>query len=645
MVRHAALIFLLGYCLGCGLDPAQALPSSVSFHSAIGAFRAAPASEQERRARRARDVTHEWLKLYVPDENGDKPRMSVRSALIRSMARHLKRNLVNIFEVMPGAVEDFLEALRQDPTYLEAHVALARLYYESGRRERAIVHGEFVRDYVEEEAESLRGWDAIKAPWMAYETSFTLAWAYRERGEWEKGLAMVETAERFRQDHGLGELYQLTLLKGLLLAGAGRGAEALRVAGGALPSFMSRKLVNCMQWAPYRRVSVYAQDWIQSQVFLQEGEYGLAMTESARSTLPNRKDWNRLPYFRQYWNDVGFLFELRGEPAEAARWYGQLKNLRGDWFLFFKRYREDPATPFIADLPGRQVFHVRTKDHDYLWGSPFSYVAEQFQRLASNTDLDSRDARDTKRKIMEIVESLEARRVRPDFCHALRGRIAYLDDEFATAEVELTAAHELFIGRGVVDAGTSLILGLVKLRLGKEAEAEVFLAEARDNALALRGLGVIVARKGEFSRALAIMDQALELEPRSVAGWYNRGMLLYENGRYREAARDFHRAYKLDPENSYVLARAERCENSVAALELDPVTGPDYLHRGQLFLEAGAYERAHADLLEAFRLSPERSREIAPLLQEIVRTTEVGGPAPVDTLDIFYLMDTGVAGD
>ena len=625
MVRHLAILALIVVVLAprAGTAASAPPPTVATLERAAFQFTLLPTDEQAQRARQARALAQEWLRYYTVAEPDGRPRMSVRRALIRSLLRHLNRNPDNLHRFLPEAVEDLESACRLDPTYLAAHVALARLHYESGRRQRAAAHGEFVHRFVTAQRDSVADPEAAAAPWLAEEAAGNLAWIQRDLGAWQSGLDAVAVDRRFREELGLGDSGRLQLIEALLLAGAGRGAEALRMSHGVLPEFWSFKLSAYKQLMPYRRVSIYAQDWVQSQVFLQEGELALAMSRTAEQALDRRDDWTMLPYYRHYWNDVGFLYELRGEGARAARWYEQLERLRLDWFVFFEPILGERPSLKIGDLPAGQVRHVRSADHDYLWGSPFAYIASELGRLADLADPSGAEAAAIRRRILAVVGSLEARNARPDFCHAVRGRLAYLAEDLVTAESELSEALALFAGRGVADPGSSLILGLVKLGLGKDAEAEQLLAAAPDDALALRGLGVILARRGEFEGALASLNRALQLQPRSAAGYFNRGMLLFENGRHAAALEDFRRARSLAPDDPRLQTWIAHGEDLQAALALEPSTGEDYLRRGKLFLAAGELERARSDLLEAFRLAPQHSQEIAPLLQQ-TRHLELG---------------------
>jgi tetratricopeptide (TPR) repeat protein len=120
----------------------------------------------------------------------------------------------------------------------------------------------------------------------------------------------------------------------------------------------------------------------------------------------------------------------------------------------------------------------------------------------------------------------------------------------------LKIARESFRKQGEVDAGTSLLLGMLELQGSRYQPAARYIEESVEkdpsSAVAWRSLGVVYANLGLPDRALAAMDRALELQPYSVAGLYNRGLFHYQNNEYIAAARDLDRAHQLDPGNREV---------------------------------------------------------------------------------------------
>jgi tetratricopeptide (TPR) repeat protein len=525
-----------------------------SLREAADDFRALPESVQELQSQRARAVAKKWLEHIDVAALETRPGGRINQGLWRALNRRRTGDRAKWPRIMPEAEGDLGAALRADPTYLFAHVALVRICYETGRRSRAIAHAEFIHHEVLGQSTDVALADLGVAGAIAYEAAIPLAWSYRELGQWERGLGAVDWARRYRQARGLEASGPLDLLHGLLLAGAGRGSEALGISRSLLVNVPKWRWVGHKQFGLKREESIYAQDWVQSQVFLHEGDMRLALRRSDRDRLERRKIWYLMPYYAQYWNDMGLLFELNGDPVAAAGCYLQMNELRPDWSAFFDRGRARSTQPLIAGLPSPHVVYFQTEAQDYLWGSPLAYAADQYRRLERSADLDAVAARGARTRILQMLQSLGARRVAPGFCHALRGRIAYLDADLATAEDQLERALASFADQGVQDPETRLILGLVKYGLGKDDEAQDLLVEATGHATALQGLGVILARKGEHERALQCLDRALELDPWSATARFNRGMLHYQQGRFAAAREDLLLAFELAPELSQEIA-------------------------------------------------------------------------------------------
>jgi tetratricopeptide (TPR) repeat protein len=92
--------------------------------------------------------------------------------------------------------------------------------------------------------------------------------------------------------------------------------------------------------------------------------------------------------------------------------------------------------------------------------------------------------------------------------------------------------------------------------------------------------GVEYTHKGEYDRAIADFDKALELNPSGVMAYDNRGAAYYSKGEYDRAIADFDKALGLDPK----YAKA-------------------YNNRGVAYDNKGEYDRAIADEDKAIALS------------------------------------------
>ncbi len=498
---------------------------------------------RDQRAEQARRISDRWLKYYIRDN--DEVKRSLRGAFLKVMAGYVKLEDQANDQILRRAVDDLEATVATDPSYLEAHLGLAILYYQTGRRRQALPHLTLVRAILQRADQGLMAPYPGPAEHLDLQACIYLAWTHRELGEWQAGLVAAEDGLAYRPNSKA-----FTVVKCLLLAGAGRGAEANRLASrDATIEFRHQTRLGSQA---VKQPSLFAKEWIASQVFLKEGNIALALASLNQALLEDQRDWRALPFYRQYWNDVGLLFELDGDPWSAKRSYDQVARPHVGGFLFFHEYELGPRRePVIGGLPDNQLAYVSAFGGNYLWGSPFSYLIQQIDVMVDN--LGTAAAEEAGARAHDMVASLEARGVRPDFCHAARGRLAFIEDDWIRAETELLAAHQLFAAAGTADAGTSLLLGFITLDRDAEVAEEYFRESIRasdDPAMAWRSLAVALGRKGQIEQALEVMATALELDPLSVAGWFNQGILLFQAGRRDESEQSFVHAFELGPDEA-----------------------------------------------------------------------------------------------
>ena len=87
--------------------------------------------------------------------------------------------------------------------------------------------------------------------------------------------------------------------------------------------------------------------------------------------------------------------------------------------------------------------------------------------------------------------------------------------------------------------------------------------------------------KGEYDRAIADFDKAIELNPKDGGAYINRGAVNYHKGEYDRAIADYTQAIKLDPKDAAV-----------------------YTNRGIAYRRQGDFDRAIADYDKAIELNP-----------------------------------------
>ena len=171
-----------------------------------------------------------------------------------------------------------------------------------------------------------------------------------------------------------------------------------------------------------------------------------------------------------------------------------------------------------------------------------------------------------------------------------------------------------------LDGGTPqtlMLLGRIYAQAGKTAESsEAFTAAAEllegasgaDVAMIRYNQGVMYARDGKTTEALAAYDKALSLKPDYFEAAFNAATLHFKNGRYADATRLFDVATKANPQSSTAwtnygvsLLRQNDELGAIAAWKRAADLKPDdYLVRDQL---AGLYTRrkSYDDAIAIYR--------------------------------------------
>jgi len=387
------------------------------------------------------------------------------------------------------------------------------------------------------------------------------AWVLRDLALWDEGLQAVREGLTFKRGD-----QDLVLIKGLLLAGAGRYSEANSLAV-RMPPYEFHK-VDFWHYGYSNTTSDFASRWIKSQALMAVGDYEMA--RHVLGNLGHREDQLHVPHMVRFWTDVGLVAELNNEER-GARYYAlgfisrpyegfypwQGGNLRS---LVLKV--PDPRMPVYTSFGGKFM----------VGGSIMTYAALQMNNMSA-TPFKKQNETAAARALLAL-DVAERRNIRPAVCRAMRGRLYYSTNRPALARTELEAAHAVFREKEKVDGGTSLLLGLLEMGDGNNQEAMTLLTEAvkADDKLAAgwRTLGVLHVRSGDKALAEAEMDKALALEPNSISGLYNRGLLKLQDKRFVESVADLEKAWKLDPENHEIQRVLQMAATSYRANGGDP---------------------------------------------------------------------------
>jgi tetratricopeptide (TPR) repeat protein len=389
------------------------------------------------------------------------------------------------------------------------------------------------------------------------------AWSHRDQGLAQQGLVWVDRAEGL-----LDRDQESTLIRGLLLADAGRFAEACRLARElhAIP-------VHKMNWGP--GVTDFAERWIQSMAYRAEGNMPLACFALGRVHR-----FHHIPYAHRYYNDVGMLCELNDQPEEARGYYS-LAALHNPFFMYY------PISSFQAyeQVHGHAAGHAYSVTYNrfYIAGSRFSYGADLV--LAIETEQDQATRAALAEQAIQALTICRQRGVSPLAALALRGRVRYYIGDYQEAYADLGQACQEMAAASEGNAETCALAGVLGLELKQYAAAASQLQQALQFDPTLpyvwRAAGVAVISDGDVAQGEQILDRAVALDPTSAVGWYNRGLLNFHQHRWDIACADLQRALQLAPTDqriAHLLERARKAEQGelVSKTALPPAaTGAD----------------------------------------------------------------------
>jgi tetratricopeptide (TPR) repeat protein len=135
------------------------------------------------------------------------------------------------------------------------------------------------------------------------------------------------------------------------------------------------------------------------------------------------------------------------------------------------------------------------------------------------------------------------------------------------------------------------------------------------DAKAFNNRGNAYDEKGEYNRAIADFNEALKLNPKDAGAFNNRGSSYHKKGEYNRAAADFNEALKLNPKDACAFNNRgifyynkEEYNRAIAdfdrSIQLNTKDSYAFHNRGNFYNNKGEYNRAIADLDRAIQLNP-----------------------------------------
>jgi tetratricopeptide (TPR) repeat protein len=127
--------------------------------------------------------------------------------------------------------------------------------------------------------------------------------------------------------------------------------------------------------------------------------------------------------------------------------------------------------------------------------------------------------------------------------------------------------------------------------------------------------GLAYARKGDYDRAIADLNEAIRFQPTNSTSYNNRGYAYFGKRDYDRAVADFEQSIRFDRNHASAYNGRGLCyankgdyDRAVAdygeAIRIHPNYAIAYANRGDIYRSKGEYDQAIADYNEAIRIDP-----------------------------------------
>ena len=119
--------------------------------------------------------------------------------------------------------------------------------------------------------------------------------------------------------------------------------------------------------------------------------------------------------------------------------------------------------------------------------------------------------------------------------------------------------------------------------------------------------GIAWRQKQDDDQAIADLSEAIRIDPKLFAAYFNLGLARSHKKNFPEAVVDFNEALRIDTQSPEAVLQSNLAQAIVAATEairLAPRSAAAYFRRGAAWYQNGDFEQAIADLTEAIELDP-----------------------------------------
>ncbi len=371
------------------------------------------------------------------------------------------------------------------------------------------------------------------------------AWALRRDGYFDRAGTVVQQIQDQMKNDGRGtydEAVETNILLALLAADRGDVHFARKIARELpeIPLFLQPSAHMGFGGKPplvksnMRQVeSRFARDWIWIMTLLQEGE-----KEQILQRLTEMNYRLELPVHlnHRYWHDMGEVLEQLGERGRSRLAYGFSILYRP--YLAYYPLQGSRGNARVTDQIGCGRAYYQSYRHFYVGGSLFSYAANRLVAMDMAQDKKEREA--IGREGVAALSACIRKGLRPAAALALRGQVNYRLYRDQEALADLAEADRLLVQMGRPSSDVIKLAALIHFQ-HEEFEASLSLLDRYtrlnpEDGFGWRTAGVALTNLGRYDEARSTMERALRVDPSSLEGRFNLGLLYLKTGD-REGAR------------------------------------------------------------------------------------------------------------
>ena len=515
---------------------------------------------------------------------------------------------------LDGAVTEFREALRLDPSKDEARLALARALIAQQKFSDALAP---LREYLRHEPRDFQGY-------------YAMGLAFQGLRQWNSSIEMLQKAARLNPGS-----YEVHYELGLALAAAGQNEQAIR---------------ELKEAEKIRPSASDVHDQL-ARLLAKSGQKELAQKEHAEySALVSRGDPDVAPsQLNAKANQLlaagearaaadAYRQALRADPNDPQLHYNlslaldQLGDRTAEHQELEKAIQLDPDLAVahnqlgVLALQRNRTSEAEQEFKKAITSDPRYAEAQNNLGVLYNREGKDQDAATLYQKAIESDPKYTKALVNLGLLLAQHGQVAQGEQQLRTA-IQIDPS----------DPGAYAALGMIQGKTGRGGEAvESFrkvIALQPESADAHVNLGIALVDQYDRTGGFKEFQEAARLAPQSPAVHYNLGRFYFETAKYEDARKELEEAVHLDPNYApalYFLALAAKQDNDLPRstelfeklLVLQPENPDAQFLLGQNLEHQGKTAEAIAHWKLALQADPNYSQALYNLARALKKTND-----------------------